>query len=406
MRESNHAVLERPAPAVIRAPAEAPEPRTPQVRFAFAGVLLGAVLGIAVFLGLHSRTAAHAELKRVAQDGLAIPVQVVHPEATAAAEEIALPGNAQAFSDTPIYARTSGYLKSWCADIGARVKQGQLLAEIETPEVDQQLGQAEAQLKNAEANLQLAQITAVRWESLYKKETVSHQERDQAVSDLASKQALVSSSAANVQRLQKLQSFEKIAAPFDGIITARNTDIGALIQAGDNTTPKELFHLVATQTLRVYVSIPEVYAASVKAGETVRATFDAFPGQNFSGKVVRDSGSIDQHSRTLNVEVDVENPRGALFPGGYATVWFKLPVVAGSVTIPANTLLFRAEGPRVAVMRNERAQLIPISIGHDFGNTLEIIAGLEKQDFVVMDPSDSLVDGDALRVDAGGAAGK
>jgi RND family efflux transporter MFP subunit len=332
---------------------------------------------------------------------VAASVLVTHPQKGAKADEIALPGNTQAFSDTAIYARTSGYLKSWSVDIGARVKQDQMLAEIETPEVDQQLEQAEADLKNAQANLEISQITAARWETLYKKDTVSHQERDQAASDFAAKKALVNSNEANVRRLKKLQSFEKVYAPFDGIITARNTDVGALIQAGENTSAKELFHIASIQTLRIYVAVPEVYAASMKNGEQAGVTFDAYPSEAFTGAIVRSSGAIDQRSRTLNVEVDVENPKGVLFPGGYATVRFKLPPSAESFTIPSNTLLFRSEGLRVAVVRNEHVELVQIRIGHDFGSTVEVLSGITSQDAIVQDPSDSLAQGAAVRIEDG-----
>jgi RND family efflux transporter MFP subunit len=398
MIEYSHTLLEAPAPPA--APSNHPARRRPGAGLA---ITLAAFAGIAaaVYLGIHSRTLAEAETKRVALDTVAASVLVTHPQKGAKADEIALPGNTQAFSDTAIYARTSGYLKTWNVDIGAHVKQDQVLAEIETPEVDQQLEQAEAELKNAQANLELSQITATRWETLYKKDTVSHQERDQAVSDFAAKKALVNSNEANVRRLKKLQSFEKVYAPFDGIITARNTDVGALIQAGDNTSAKELYHIAATQTLRIYVSVPEIYAASLKTGDQAGVTFDAFPSQAFTGVIARSSGAIDQRSRTLNVEVDVENPQGVLYPGGYATVRFKLPPSAGSFTLPSNTLLYRSEGLRVAVVRNEHVDLVPIRIGHDFGSTVEVLSGITSEDPIVLDPSDSLAQGAAVRIEDG-----
>jgi RND family efflux transporter MFP subunit len=277
------------------------------------GIILVLCLAYAVFEGIHSRVQAKVELHQVAVNA-AIPfVDVVYPKGGARAGEIELPGNTQAFTDTPIYARTNGYIKHWYVDIGVRVEQGQLLAEIETPELDQQLRQAKANLKNAEANLQIADITAMRWQNLLKTDSVSHQETDQAVSDLHSKQAVVDSNRANVDRLEQLQSFERIIAPVDGVITARNTDIGALIQA-DTTAPKEIFHLSATQKLRIYIPVPEVYAPSVKTGDKVDVTLDAFPGQNFKGTLVRNANAIDSTSRTLNVEVDVDNSSGRLMP--------------------------------------------------------------------------------------------
>jgi RND family efflux transporter MFP subunit len=330
-------------------------------------------------------------------------VNVTHPTKGSNDQAIELPGNTQAFTDAPIYARTSGYLKKWYFDIGAHVKQGQLLAEIETPELDEQLEQAENQLKTAEANLQLSQVTADRWVFLEKSSVVSKQERDQAVSDLNAKRATADSDRANVARLQKLQEFEHVYAPFDGVITARNTDIGDLIQ-GDNTTPKELFHLAAVGKLRVYISVPEVYATAIKSGETVTLTLDAFPGEKFTGTLVRDSNSIDQISRTLRVEVDVDNPTGRLLPGAYAFVHLDLPSAANAVTVPTNTLLFRAEGLRVAVVRNGEAKLVPITIGHDYGSTVEVLNGLTPEDAVILDPSDSIMDGSPVKVAEAGPA--
>jgi RND family efflux transporter MFP subunit len=397
MIEYTNTLLEAPPVTTAHAHSNRSVRRLPGARLAIT-LLAVAAIGAAVYSGIHSRTLAEAESQRVALDTLAATVQVVHPQKGSKAEEIALPGNTQAFSDTAIYARTSGYLKSWSVDIGAHVKQDQILAEIETPEVDQQLEQAEADLKNAQANLELSQITAARWEALYKKDTVSHQERDQTASDLAAKKALVGSNEANVRRLKKLQSFEKVSAPFDGIITARNTDVGSLIQAGENTSAKELFHIASTQTLRVYASVPEIYAASVKTGDQVSVAFESFQSQTFTGTVARNSGSIDQHSRTLNVEVDVENPKGILFPGGYAIVKFKLPASAESFTIPSNTLLFRSEGLRVAVVRSDRVELVPIRIGHDFGSTVEVLSGVTSEDSIVLDPSDSIAQGATVRV--------
>ena len=325
-------------------------------------------------------------------------VSVIHAQPSPPATDLALPATLQAFSDSPIYARTDGYVKHWYADIGARVKQGQLLAVVETPELDQQLQQAEAQLKNAEANLQIADITATRWQNLLKTDSVSHQEADQAVSDLHSKEALVDSNKANVERLEQLQSFERIVAPVDGVITARNTDVGALIQA-DTTAPKELFHLSAIQKLRIYVPVPEVYAPSVKTGDKAAVTLDAFPGQAFTGTLVRNANAIDSASRTLNVEVDVDNSSGQLMPGAYAFVHFKLPAKRGAVTIPSNALLFRSEGLRVGVVRNSHVALLPITIGQDYGDSVEVVAGLTARDSVIVNPSDSLANGAQVQVE-------
>jgi len=241
------------------------------------------------------------------------------------------------------------------------------------------------------------QVTADRWVYLEKSSVVSKQERDQAVSDLNAKRATADSDRANVARLQKLQTFEHVYAPFDGVITARNTDVGDLIQ-GDNTAPKELFHLAAVGKLRVYISVPEVYASAIKSGETVTLTLDAFPGENFAGTLVRDSNSIDLTSRTLRVEVDVDNPTGSLLPGAYAFVHWKLPSAARAVTIPTNTLLFRAEGLRVAVVRGGQAKLVPVTIGHDYGSSVEVLSGLTSEDTVILDPSDSIMEGSAVKI--------
>ena len=317
-------------------------------------------------------------------------------------QEIVLPGNTQAFNDTPIYARTNGYLKHWYVDIGAHVKQGQLLAEIDTPEVDQQLEQARADLKNAQANEQLAQITAARWQNLLKTNSVSKQETDQAVSDLSARQASVDSMTANVHRLEQLQSFEKVYAPFAGVITARNTDIGALINAGAGGVPQELFHMAAVNKLRVYVAVPEVDSLAAQTGAKATLTLDEFPGETFEGTIVRNSDSIDSASRTLNVEVDVEQRARPHQDRGLCLCASKLPqsahASAQSLTIPANTLLFRSEGLRVGVVRNGRAELDPIKIGRDFGATVEVVAGLQPTDQIIVNPSDSLTSGTPVQV--------
>src|ERR1700730_13913515 len=360
-------------------------------------ILLSAGFAFWIYSGINSRVDAEKGLRKTVKLTSTAVVNVVHPTSGSDAQAMELPGNTQAFADAPIYARTSGYLKQWNFDIGARVKRGELLAEIETPELDEQLDQAENQLKTAEANLQLAQVTADRWVYLEKSSVVSKQERDQAVSDLNAKRATADSAKANVARLQKLQEFEHVYAPFDGVITVRNTDIGDLIQ-GDNTAPKELFHLAAVGKLRVYISVPEVYATAIKSGGTVRLTLDAFPGESFTGTLVRDSNSIDLTSRTLRVEVDVDNPTGRLLPGAYAFVYLKLPSAAGAVTIPTNTLLFRAEGLRVGVVRDGLVKLIPITIGHDYGSSVEVLSGLKTDDSVILDPSDSIMEGSAVKI--------
>src|SRR5579862_2668004 len=380
----------------------APVPNNPRRAFSKRSIVIIAIFAacatLAIASGLRSRVKAEARLRESAQASAIPYVDVVSPKASTDADEIALPGSTSAFNDTPIYARTSGYVKHWYVDIGARVRKGQLLATIETPELDQQLRQARADLENAEANLQLATTTAARWQHLLETDSVSHQETDQAVSDLHSKQALLNSSKANVERLEQLQAFERVSAPFDGVVTARNTDIGALVQAGDNSGPKELFHIAAIHTLRVYVAVPEIYAAFVKTGEPAKLTLDALPGETLTGTIARNSDAIDATSRTLNVEVDVPNPTGRLLPGAYAFVHLRVPPHPGSVTIPSNALLFRAEGLRAGVVRNGHVELTPISIGQDYGSTVEVISGLTARDTVIVNPSDSLANGAAVQL--------
>jgi RND family efflux transporter MFP subunit len=383
----------------------APVPSKPSAPWLWVGLAAAAlVLGFVIYSGIYERAHAESTLG-VSTERAAVPtVSVVQPSSGGLSQEIVLPGNTQAFNDTPIYARTNGYLKRWYVDIGAHVKQGQLLAEIDTPEVDQQLEQARADLKNAQANEQLAQITAARWQNLLKTNSVSKQETDQAVSDLSARQASVDSMTANVHRLEQLQSFEKVYAPFAGVITARNTDIGALINAGAGGVPQELFHMAAVNRLRVYVAVPEVDAQAAQTGAKATLTLDEFPGETFQGTIVRDSDSIDFASRTLNVEVDVENARDRIKTGAYAFVHLKLPQSTNasvqSLTVPANTLLFRSEGLRVGVVRNGRAELVPITIGRDFGATVEVVAGLRPTDQVIVNPSDSLTSGSQVQVSA------
>src|SRR6202048_2394165 len=382
-----------------------PIPQQPLSRRLFIGLAVAALLlGAVIYMGIHQRAMAESNLGSATERSAIATVDVIQPNSGAALQEIVLPGNAQAFSDTPIYARTNGYLKRWYVDIGAHVKHGQLLAEIDTPEVDHQLEQARADLKTAQANEQLASITAARWQNLLKTNSVSKQETDQAISDLSARQASVDSMTANVHRLQQLQSFEKVYAPFAGVITARNTDIGALINAGAGGVPQKLFHRAALDTLRVYVAVPEVDSLAAQTGAKATLTLDEFPGETFEGTIVRDSDSIDSASRTLNVEVDVNNAQGRIKTGAYAFVHLKRPqsahASAQSLTIPANTLLFRAEGLRVGVVRSGHAELTPIKIGRDFGATVEVVAGLQPTDQVIVNPSDSLTSGSPVQVSA------
>jgi RND family efflux transporter MFP subunit len=368
-----------------------------------AVVLIALLAGLLTFQGSRARSAAKAALAQAAQKAAIPSVDVVHPSLGAASSEVILPASVQGFIDSPVYARTSGYLLHWTADIGTHVKKGELLAEIQTPELDQQVQQGQSDLATAQANYQLAEITAERWQKLLQKNAVSKQETDQATSESNARRAALSAQQANVRRLQQLQSFEKIYAPFDGVITARNTDIGDLIQAGENTTPQELFHLSAINRLRVFVPVPEVYQSVLKSVRTVSISSDAYPRERFTGAIARSSDAIDPLSRTLRVEVDIDNPNALLLPGAYVFVHLPLPAEVASLTIPSNALLFRQEGLRVGMVRDERVQLVPISIGHDYGDTVEVTAGLTRTDQVVLNPSDSLVSGTRVQIDSNAA---
>ncbi len=365
-------------------------------------VLLLAVVTAAVIVvaGLLPRIQARTALRRETAE-MAVPaVVVVQPKRSAPAQEIVLPANVQAFADAPIYARTNGYLKRWYVDIGTRVKEGQLLAEIDTPEVNQQLRQSRADLATAQANLNLSKITSERYAGLLMSDSVSKQEADNAAGDYEAKQANLQSAQANVKRLEELKSFQKIYAPFSGVITARNTDIGALIDSGSSGGVRtELFHIVQPDKLRVYVSVPQIYSQAAKPGLTAELTLSEFPGRPFVGKLVRTANAIDPTSRTLLVEIAVNNPIGQLFTGSYAEVHLKLPTAASAFILPVNTLLFRSEGLRIAAVGDgQHVELRPITLGHDFGSEVEVIAGLNGGENVIVNPPDSLVTGETVRI--------
>jgi len=356
-----------------------------------------AAIGWFVYKGIYTRVSAEKALVVQTHDAAVLTVSVTHPKLTNATQELVLPGNTQPLIDSPIYARTNGYLKKWYFDIGAHVKAGQLLAEIETPEVDHQLQQARADLETAQTNFNLAKITADRMVNLEKKGAVARQDTDNVVGDMNAKKATVDSNAANVKRLEDLQSYEKVYAPFDGIITARNTDIGALINAG---AANQLFHISATNQLRVYISVPEDYEQAARNGAPATLTLNEFPGRSFPGTVVRNSSAIDLASRTLLVEVDADNPTGELLPGAYVSVHLKYTGAAGNaLTIPVTTVMFRSEGIRAAVVRGGKAMLLPITIGRDFGDSLEVLAGLRPNDQLILNPPDSLISGTPVKVE-------
>jgi RND family efflux transporter MFP subunit len=351
----------------------------------------------ALAAGLLPRLNARESLKQA--QTLNIPtVSVTSPKTGGAAQELVLPGNIEAYNDTPIFARTNGYLKRWHADIGARVKQGQLLAEIETPEVDDQLQAARADLATAEANYQMANKTATRWSELGASGIVSKQDLDQALSNAQAKQAAVQSARYNVSRLEKLQSFKRIYAPFDGIITARNVDVGALIDAGGGQG-KEMFHIAAADRLRVYVQIPQVYSRDIQPGAGAELTLAEFPGRRFPAKLERTSQAIDQRTRSMMAEVSVDNRSGELLPGSYAQVHLKLQRAAPALVVPVNTLLFRPEGTQLAVVGpDQRVALKTVTLGRDFGTDVEVVSGLDAGDKVILNPSDALTAGVQVRV--------
>jgi RND family efflux transporter MFP subunit len=362
---------------------------------AIALIVVAALLVSGIVSRVRARTKLKAETAQVALTA----VSVVSPKQTAPAEEIILPGNVQPFITSPVYARTNGYLKKWYFDIGAHVKKGQLLAIIETPEVDQQLQQARSNLLTAQANLELATITKTRYQGLLKKHAVSQQDSDNAVGTYNANKAIVQADQAAVEQYTALVSFEKVYAPFDGVITARNTDIGDLINSGSSTGVKtDLFHIVQPGTLRVYVNVPEEYSRGIKVGMTADLALAEFPGRTFQGNLVRTADAINMTTRTLLVEIDVANPTNALLTGSYAEVHLKVPTQASTFIIPVNTLIFRSEGLRVGVVKNDKVTLTAVTPGHDFGNQIEIVAGLKPDDQIVINPPDSIVAGQQVQI--------
>jgi RND family efflux transporter MFP subunit len=363
--------------------------------------LIGAMI-VLVILGALTLLQRRAQYHALAEETetLAIPtVAVTHPTAEVAQEDLVLPGTLMAYVESPIYARTNGYLQKWYHDIGTRVPKGELLADIDTPEVDQQLSQARADLNTSQANANLSKITQTRFLELIKTDGVSKQEVDNAVGDYEAKAATVKSSEANVRRLEELESFKHVYAPFSGVLTQRNIDIGTLINAGNGGVQQELFRLAQTDPIRVYVSVPEMYSPSVREGLSAFLELTQYPGQRFAGKVVRTAEAIDPNSRTLLTEVDVPNKNAQLFPGGYAQVHLQVKVAASRVQVPVNALLFRAEGLRAVVIdANHKTRLRQLTIGRDYGTSLEVLQGLEPNDWIVLNPADSLDEGQEVHV--------
>ncbi len=368
-------------------------------RLLIASLVVLSVIG--VLAGeIRSRVKAAENLRAITSQ-MAVPsISVVLPKQTAPDQEIVLPGNIQPYISSPIYARTDGYLKKWYFDIGAHVKTGDLLAIIQTPEVDEQLAQARSTLATAQANLELSQVTRDRYESLLKKHAVAQQDVDNADGAYTANKAIVDSDNANVRHYAALVSFEKVYAPFDGVITARNTDIGDLINSGSSSAPRtDLFDISQTRTLRVYVNVPEEYSQAVKPGETAAdITLAEFPGKRFPGKLVRTSDAINTTTRTLLAEVDLDNPGGTLFSGSYAEVHLKIPAQNSTFLLPVSSLIFRGEKLQVGVVKSGHAVVTDVTPGRDFGDQIEIVAGLAPNDQVIVNPSDSLVSGQSVKV--------
>jgi RND family efflux transporter MFP subunit len=370
-------------------------------RYALILLVVALVLGV---WGEISRVLARNALGRETAAAAMPTVITVTPSRTPLGEELVLPGIVQAYIEAPIYARTSGYLKDWRTDIGTQVAKGQLLGEIETPEVDQQLAQAQADLATARANEALANSTNARWKGLLATESVSKQDADEKAGDAAAKKATADSAAANLARLRELESFKRVVAPFAGVITARNTDVGALINAGQSAGT-ELFRIADTHKLRVYVQVPEIYAGATGPGLDADLRFAEQPRKLYPAKTVRTSNAIDPTLKTLQVELELDNANREIFPGAYAEVHFKLPASAESLRLPANTLLFRSAGLQVATVdAQQRVRLKSIVQGRDFGNTIEILSGLGSDEVVIQNPPDSLTDGVQVRTAAPPAA--
>ena len=349
---------------------------------------------------LRSRAASESRVEAVTKTLAVQHVAVVHATRGNAATELSLPGTTEAFTESPIYARTNGYLKTWTKDMGSHVKAGELLAVIETPELDQQLMQARGVLAQTEANLKLAKITAARYQDLIGTHSVSQQNVDQGNQNVSMLSGSAQAASADVQRLEQLQAFERVTAPFDGIITARSTDIGDLVNAGNAGTGQDLFRLARIDTLRVFVNVPEDYTTSIKPGVTAKLSIAGFPGRTFAGTVTRYAHAVDVNSRTMRMEIDIPNPAGVLSPGAYVNASFSLRAPVAWLILPANTLIFQEAGLQVGVVDHEHCvQLRKITIGRDFGTSVEVLTGLKATDSVIANPSDSLNSGDPVQVE-------
>lgn len=423
MLDRERMIETHPAPPPVRSQPASGASRV--IRIALV-LFLAAALGVLIYRGIRSRVATASDVKRETLD-LAVPtVSVARPKLGSMSNEVVLPGNIQAFIDSPVYARANGYLKTWYTDIGARVKAGQVLADIDAPDLDQQVTQAKgavdqaraavdqasANLEQGKANAELARVTAARWSTLVGKGAVSRQENDtyqaqyqaQAANVLALEKAIaaarsnLAAAQANLGRLEELQGFKTVKAPFDGVITARNTDVGMLINAGNGGVAQELFHIASISKLRVFINVPQMYSRSALPGTPAELTLTEFPGRRFKGVLVRNAEAIDTGTRTLLSEVDLDNTTGELRPGAYAEVHLKFPATVPTVIVPVASILFRSEGLRVGVVRDGKVQLMPVVLGKDYGTEVEVISGLAPDDQIIMNPADSLISGLTVRV--------
>jgi RND family efflux transporter MFP subunit len=370
-------------------------------------LVIPALLACGAFVTAYARSASNKSLAATTKTLALQNVSVIHPQQGSPVTDVTVPGFVQAFSDAPVYARVSGYLRVWNADIGAHVRKGQLLAAIEAPEVDQELSHARAMLAQAQANLELATVTSARYRELIQSNSVSQQEVDNNNQNLSSQTANVQAASAEVGRLEQLQGFEKIYAPFDGVVTARRTDVGDLINAGNSGVGAELFRISNIGTMRVYVNVPEVYSDTIAPGVRASMEVASLSNRQFTGTVARDSHAIGMNSRTLLTEVDVPNPKGELFPGAYAQVHFHLSLKAVPLVVPGNTILFQDQGPQVGVVNSQnRVELRKVTLGRDFGNRVEILSGISQTDAVIANPPDYLVDGMSVSVQTAQGSGK
>jgi RND family efflux transporter MFP subunit len=364
-------------------------------RYALIAAVVALILAV---WGIGGRIETRSELRKRTTADAVLTVVTAKPELSDAGTELVLPGIVQAYIESPIYARTNGYLKVWYTDIGARVHKGQLLADIDTPEVDRELAQARADLDTAQANFALSKITNDRWQGLLKTQAVSKQDADNRAGDAAAKAAMVESALQNVKRLSELESFKRVLAPFDGVVTARNTDVGYLINAGQ-ATGTELFRVADIRKLRIYAQVPEAYATATATGLKAQLRFAERPGKSYEADTVRTSHALDPTARTLQVELQLDNREWQLFPGSYTEIHFKLPSSTATLRVPANTILFRADGLQVAVVQNQDTiKIKKVDQGRDFGKTVEILTGLDPQDAVVVNPPDSINDGMHVRI--------